>query len=85
MRCVLTWSKFMCVLKWNDTQIGLSVQLIRYVGGIMGDDDSPLSERVESVAAVLSGALDQGELGTRREEISYLNYWERANLAFSLS
>jgi hypothetical protein len=51
----------------------------------MGDDDSPLSERVESVAAVLSGALDQGELGTRREEISYLNYWERANLAFSLS
>lgn len=38
--------------------------LIRYVGGIMGDDDSSLSERVESVAAVLGGALEQGELGT---------------------
>lgn len=37
--------------------------LARYVGGIMEDDDSDLSERVASVAAVLGGALDQGELG----------------------
>ena len=43
--------------------------LLRYVGGIMGDDDSSLSERVESVAAVLGGALEQGELGTRRRDL----------------
>ena len=34
----------------------------------MGDDDSSLSERVESVAAVLGGALEQGERsGTWRD------------------
>ena len=35
----------------------------RYVTGILADGDTAWAERVESVAAVLGGALDQGELG----------------------